>query len=401
MQRIDLLDAENFEWVTIFEDPLPVCHFIDFGKQIAHCFFLVLKTRTFALPTMAEQEYFVYDRLILSNRARISFEARTRTDVLLSVDLKGWFVKPNSPQSRPPPNCPRPFRIVLRRNQLIDSRTGDAFCERNVCIEKCDDGMSFGNLDQVELAIVKRDNSGQSSVDSFWNDKILVEEPSFGTFVYNVSSFGLKSNDANWPADVFRLVGQVNDRSNVVLKESLDDRRLPGQFEINETLLNNWQDTGDVSFPRNNQTLFGDNEKTSAVSVLNGQVIFVWSEMQDTLWSFANDRWQNQGNAGITKLLMNASEPQPQRRLATINDNIILVISAYQNPSHDGSVETLKIARPIDQRVIDIFKIDTNDNRWVKDKATHHVSNIDQLRVEQVDKNLVVSFSFLFFFFFF
>ena len=335
----------------------------------------------------------MYERTIFSQRAKIYFEVRSRMDKLRSIEVFGTLVAQDIIPR--PKGCDDPFQI--RRIGVLDSRSGDSFCEDYFCVDRCKDGRSFGFLDEVEFAIVERDNDDQSGVDAFWSDKSLVEEPSFGTFVYNVSSFGFKSNETNWPADVVRLVGQVKDRSIVVVKESVDDRRFPGRFLLNETLLTDaWQDTGDVSFPRNGQTPFGDNEKTSAVSVLNGQVTFVWSEMQDALWTFANDRWQNQGNGGMTKLLRNASEPQPQRRLATINDNIVLVISAYQNAWHDGSVDAFKIARPVDQRVVDIYEIGVTGNRWSNEKLTHHVSDINRLRVERVDENLIVSFSFLF-----
>ena len=348
------------------------------------------------LVEVAQTEFFVYDELYFANAVRLSFESMLRNDVISSVELRGSLFKPAAPQQRPI-LCEPPFRAS--GDVPLYEQFGDSYCTFATCVELCSDQRSFGHLDRVELAIVKREsdngesNNGQSSsvVDAFWNDKSLVDEPSVGTFVYNVSSFGFRSNETEWPTDVIRLVGHIDDRSKVVVKKTVDDRRLPGQFEINEALLNDWQDTGDVAFPRNNQTPFGDNEKTSAVSVLNGQVIFVWSEMQDALWTFANDRWQNQGNGGMTKLLLNASEPQPQRRLATINDNIILVISAYQNVWHDGSVAGLEIARPVDQRVVDIYEIGASGNRWSNEKLTHHVNDINQLRVEQVDKNLIVS----------
>ena len=123
------------------------------------------------------------------------------------------------------------------------------------------------------------------------------------------------------------------------------------------------------------------------VRLFNNRVsIFLTDESQ--LYRFVDGVWTNLG-LELSKLATNRTEKLPQRRLATLNDSLVVIVSAYQTDFHDGFAFPSSIGRRVVQTFVDVFSV-VDRSLQANNVLAHHVENPSRLSVVQQNVNSVL-----------
>ena len=90
---------------------------------------------------------------------------------------------------------------------------------------------------------------------------------------------------------------------------------------------------------------------------------------------------------GLTPFLLNRNQQAPLRRVAALNNRFVLVVSAWLQARHDGSVDVTKVARSLEQAVVDVY--DLQQAQWFTAFTTHDIVDVAQLAIQSVNATQV------------
>eukprot|EP01108_Squamamoeba_japonica_P005666 TRINITY_DN455_c1_g2_i1.p1 TRINITY_DN455_c1_g2~~TRINITY_DN455_c1_g2_i1.p1 ORF type:complete len:511 (-),score=90.34 TRINITY_DN455_c1_g2_i1:177-1709(-) len=344
-----MLNADTGTWTTVVDRPLP-------PRRISN-----------------DPETFEFGgKLVRSNRFRINLETWLNADVVTGVTVHGLLDEDTLPEIQPTIVCPSSL-FTLDQFSTIDERLADSYCVGRACVDVCDDNVSFDVVDDFQpiFAVVLNDSN--------WSNGDLIATVSKNTYVY-------KLHDASITNGAIRLVGEINVSSPSPVVRVERDRRFPGFFAVRLEDAGEWIDDELLDIPQSTPV----QGAYSGVSMLDGRARFYSFQAEsDVLYSYdvSSDRWRQLQSSGLTPFLLNRNQQAPLRRVAALNNRFVLVVSAWLQARHDGSVDATKVARSLEQAVVDIY--DLQQDQWFTAFTTHDIVDVAQLAIQSVNATQV------------
>jgi hypothetical protein len=317
----------------------------------------------------------------ISNRIRVTLEQWfPSSDAVLGLDWTRSVlgVQPGSGHGG---NIPRQCALAesTSTRSMLDETVADSYCIGRLCQFAC----QFANNFTFDRSVVPRFVVIEGG--SLWNGAPLEAMPSDDTRVYRYNASSQPINTLNLTAvsglKRVRLIGDPVNGEPLPMPKLPIKRGMPGVFVKRRmrALPSGFapNSTAGAGKSQCQAALPGGTFSTAVVA----NVTFVFTNAGDLLSCTMNDgNWINETDAArLTKITVNSGAPVALRRLVSVDDRLLMVVSAY-TVLHDGSTQRQLVNRVVVSSGIDV--LDVASDSWFNNLLQHDIGgNITDIDV--------------------
>jgi hypothetical protein len=317
---------------------------------------------------------------VFSNRIRVTLEQWfPSSDAVLRMEWERLMYGhgPHVAINLPPRQCALAESTSTR--SMLDETVADSYCIGRVCQFAC----QFANNFTFDRSVVPRFVVIEGG--SLWNGAPLEAMPSDDTRVYRYNASSQPINTLNLTAvsglKRVRLIGDPVNGEPLPMPKLPIKRGMPGVFVKRRmrALPSGFAPNSTAGAGKSQcQAALPDGTFSTAV-VAN--VTFVFTNAGDLLSCTMNDgNWINETDAArLTKITVNSGAPVALRRLVSVDDRLLMVVSAY-TVLHDGSTQRQLVNRVVVSSGIDV--LDVASDSWFNNLLQHDIGgNITDIDV--------------------
>jgi hypothetical protein len=339
-------------------------------------------------------EYSFPERLIAANFDQITYKLPHVISNRIRVTLEQWFpssdavllldwtrsvfgvVTGNVGQL---PMIPRQCALAesYSTRSMLDETIADSYCIGRLCQFAC----QFANNFTFDRSVVPRFVVIEGG--SLWNGAPLEAMPSDDTRVYRYNASSQPISALNLTLSGLKRVRLIGDPVN---GEPLPLPKLPSKRGMPGIFVKRRMRSLPSGFAQNNST--ADQSQCQAAlpdgtfsTAVVANVTFVFTNAGDLLSCAMNGgNWINETDAArLTRITVNSGASVAVRRLVSVDDRLLMVVSAH-TVLHDGSMQRQLVNRVVVSSGIDV--LDVASDSWFNNLLQHDIGgNITDIGV--------------------
>jgi hypothetical protein len=315
---------------------------------------------------------------VITNRIRVTLEQWfPSSDIVVQMewDRLLYGEPPGFSINLPPRQCALAESYSTR--SMLDETIADSYCIGHLCQFAC----QFANNFTFDRSVVPRFVVIEGG--SLWNGAPLEAMPSDDTRVYRYNASSQPISALNLTLSGLKRVRLIGDPVN---GEPLPLPKLPSKRGMPGIFVKRRMRSLPSGFAQNNST--ADQSQCQAAlpdgtfsTAVVANVTFVFTNAGDLLSCAMNGgNWINETDAArLTRITVNSGASVAVRRLVSVDDRLLMVVSAH-TVLHDGSMQRQLVNRVVVSSGIDV--LDVASDSWFNNLLQHDIGgNITDIGV--------------------